>query len=214
MKTEQITTVVSIVSVLGKVLDHYGLDKQAIAKQAGIKTDITYQPNDRLSTVMLQKVWKIAKQKSGDDCMGLTYAEFIQPASLCGLGLAWITSDSLKDSINRLIRFQHAISTALDFVFNGLDDCYQIILNSKINNPVDVSVDAGIATLFHMCRITYGPELVAERVCIAHSKPECSKKFNAFFGVDVGFGAAKNQIFFLKIPLKEHLRHQTPIWQG
>ena len=122
MEPKQKTTIVSIASVLGKLLDNYGLDRLAIAQSAGIDTDIAYKPNDRISTAMLQKVWKIAETKITDDSFGITYAKLIQPASLCGLGLAWITSDSLKDSINRLVRFQHSISTNVDFKLNELDD--------------------------------------------------------------------------------------------
>jgi len=210
MNTEQPTTVVSLVSVLGKVLDHYGLDKRAIAEQVGIDTSIAYKPNDRVSTAKLQKVWKIAAQKTSDQCLGLTYAKLIQPASLCGLGLAWITSDTLNDSINRLIRFQHAVTTSADFIFNELDDCYQIVMRSTIKNPENASIDAGIATLFQMCHITYGPDLSADRVCIAHNEPDCRDKFNDFFGVNVEFNAKENQLFFPKNTFDRKLATANP----
>ena len=54
MEKGQATTIVSIASVLGQLLDHYGIDKLAIAKQAGIDMDIAYQPNDRVNASMLQ----------------------------------------------------------------------------------------------------------------------------------------------------------------
>jgi len=210
MNTEQPTTVVSLVSVLGKVLDHYGLDKRAIAEKVGIDTSIAYKPNDRVSTAKLQKVWKIAAQETSDQCLGLTYAKLIQPASLCGLGLAWITSDTLKDSINRLIRFQHAVTTSSDYVFNELDDCYQIVMRTKIKKPENVSVDAGVATLFQMCLITYGPDLTVDRVCIAHDEPDCRAKFDDFFGVNVEFNAKENQLFFTKNKFDRKLATANP----
>jgi len=101
-KIDKHTTIVSVASVLGKVLDHYGLDKYAIAKEAGIDIEVAYKPDDRISTAKLQKVWAIASEKTDNGCIGLTYAEFLQPAALCGLGLSWITSDTLKSSIERL----------------------------------------------------------------------------------------------------------------
>jgi AraC-like DNA-binding protein len=211
MQTEQLTTVASIASVLGKVLDHHGLDKFAIAKQVGIDMDIAYRPNDRISTKKLQAVWEIATQTSGDDSIGLTYAKLIQPAALSGLGLAWITSDTLKDSLNRLVRFQRAITTSVDFIVNELDDCYQIILHSKIKNPVDVSIDAAVASLFKMCQITYGPDLKVLRVRIAHKKPPKNKnRFDDFFGVDVEFNAKESQLFFSKNTLERPLGSANP----
>lgn len=197
---DSLTTVVSIASVLGKVLDNCGLDKFAIAKQVGIDVDTAYKPNDRISTAKLQKVWKIARKQSDDDCLGLMYAELIQPASLCGLGLAWITSDTLKDSINRLVRFQSSLTTATDFILNELDDCYQIILRSKIKKPEYVSIDASIASLFKMCQITYGPNLKVESIHLAHPKPKSTsiKKFDDFFGVKVKFDTTETQLLFAK----------------
>lgn len=210
MTTEKLTTIASLVSVLGKLLDHYGLDKLAIAKQAGIDTEIAYKPDDRISTAMLQKVWKIAQQQTGDGCLGITYAELIQPASLCGLGLAWITSDTLKESIKRLIRFQHALTTSTDYILNELDDCYQIVLQPKLKKPVNASMDAALATLYQMCRITYGPELKAERVCLSHSEPECKEKFNDFFGKKVEFNTAETQIIFTKNTFERKLASSNP----
>lgn len=210
MNEDQSTTIVSVVSVLGKVLDHYGLDKISIAKKAGIDVGRAYKPDDRVGTVHIQKAWKIAQQQSADDCIGLTYAKFIQPAALSGLGLAWITSDSLKDSIRRLVRFQHALTTAADISFNELDDCYQIIIRSNLKHPVNVSIDATVASLYQMCRITYGPELVPERVCIAHARPGCASEFDSFFGVHVEFDSNENQIIFSKNAFERSLATSNP----
>jgi len=210
INTECPTTVVSLVAILGKLLDHYGLDKYEIAKQVGIDTKTAYKSNDRISAAKLQKVWKIACKKTGDNCLGLTYAELIQPAALCGLGLAWITSDTLKDSINRLVRFQAALTTAADFILNELDDCYQIIIRSKLKKTEYTSIDASIATLYKMCQITYGDDLTVESVSIAHPKPDCSKKFDRFFGVKVKFDAKENQVIFAKNTLELRLVTSNP----
>jgi len=207
------TTIVSVASVLGNLLDHYGLDKYAIARQVGIDIDIAYKPNDRVSTAMLQKVWQIAVQKTSDPCIGLIYAELLQPASLCGLGLSWITSDTLKDSISRLIRFQRSISTAFDLSLNELDDSYQIIIRSHLKKPAGVTFDASIATIFRMCKITYGPELKAERVTISHPAPEpqeCADKFNEFFNVQVEFNAKETQVLFAKQAFENKLTSSNP----
>ena len=129
---------------------------------------------------------------------------------MCGLGLAWITSDTLKDSINRLVRFQAALTTSSNFILNELDDCYQIILRSKLKKTESVAIDASIATLYKMCKITYGPDLKAESVSIAHSKPDCSKKFDAFFGVKVKFDAKETQIIFTKSAFELRLVTSNP----
>lgn len=209
-QTEEHTTVASIVSVLGKLLDYYGLDKYKIAEQVGIDTTITYQPNDRISVSKLQKVWDIAQEETGDDSIGLTYATMIQPASLCGLGLAWITSDTLSDSIKRLVRFQHAISTALNYSFFEEGDFYHIVLYSKIRAPMNASVDASLASLFKMCSITYGPELRPAQVCFSHATPSKVEPFDEFFGVKVEFDSPESKIVFSKKTFDRRLASSNP----
>lgn len=210
MKNDNPTTSVSIGSVLGEVIDHYGLDKNDIAKQAGIDTNVAYGSSDRISAEKIQKVWRAVKELTGDDCVGLTYAKFIQPSSLNGLGLAWITSDSLADSIKRLIRFQHSISTAIDFTLNEIDAGYQILLRSKIKNAVDISIDASVASLLRMCRITYGPELEVERVSFSHTQPNCVEEFKEYFGIPVEFDASETMIVFPKDAFEKILVTANP----
>lgn len=210
IKTEQPATVISVGSVLGEVIGHYGLDKIEIAKQAGIDTNAIYRMSDRISAYKMQKVWEIVKELTGDDCIGLTYANYIQPASLNGLGLAWITSDSLMDSIKRLVKFQRSISTAIVFTIKEIDKRYHIILRSNLKNAVDVSIDASIASLLKMCRITFGPELEVDRVSISHEKPNCAEQFAEYFGVPVEFDAAETEIVFSKETIEKRLVTANP----
>lgn len=210
MQPEQHTTAVSLVSILGKVLDYYNIDKYAIAKQLGIDTNIAYKPDDRLSTTTIQKVWALAKKLSNDDSIGLTYAKLIQPSALNGLGLAWITSDTLKDSINRLIRFEKYLGTAASFTLKENANNYQIILHTNLAAPVDVSIDASVASLLQMCRITYSPDLKAERVCISHPTPRNTEKFNEFFGVTVEFDTPDALIQFSKTVFDHKLVTANP----
>ena len=193
---KEMTTLVSVASVLGKVLQHYGLEPESIAREAGINTDDISRSQDRLEVSKLQKVWQIALVRTRDECFGLTYAKYIQPAALYGLGLSWIASESLKDAINRLLRFQHAISTALDLKLTQSGNMYFIEINSRLKRPVSVSGDAAIATIYQMCRITFGPDIKPLEVSIAHARPKCSDEFDAFFGVPVKFDADTTRLCF------------------
>ena len=109
-----------------------------------------------------------------------------------------------------MVRFQHSISTNVDFKLNELDDCYQIVLHHHTKDPINASIDASIATLFRMCRITFGPELKPERVLIAHPKPVSYKTFDEFFSVNVEFDAPETQLFFSKNTFEMQLSSANP----
>ena len=125
------STIISAAALLADAIKHYGLDFRPIAREAGIDPDKGYRPNDRLPVNMLQKLWHLAVAYTGDPCFGLTYANFIQPAALHGLGLAWLASDTLKDGLNRLVRYQRVISTALDIQLEEHHRSYNLIFHTN-----------------------------------------------------------------------------------
>ncbi|MCP4993114.1 MAG: AraC family transcriptional regulator [Gammaproteobacteria bacterium] len=210
------TTLVTTAGLLADAIDHYGLDHRLIAQAAGIDPDKVYDPTARLPVSQLQRVWTMAVDQTGDPCFGLTFAQYIQPAALYGLGLAWISSSSLRDGLERLVRYQRVISTILQFeivpdelgcaVVLG-DDLYQ---KSYGYFPHPAAVDAGMATFYRMSRITVGPELRAERVMLKRDKPHCANRFNDFFGVEVIFSAPQNRVVFDREVLDARLSTANP----
>lgn len=206
------STIISVAALLADTIEHYGLDFRPIAREAGIDPDKGYTPNDRLPVNKLQKLWHLAVASTGDPCFGLTYASFIQPAALHGLGLAWLASDTLKDGLNRLVRYQRVVSTALDIQLEEHRTSYHLIFHSTAYSyqPASASIDAILASFFRMCRITAGPDIQPIRVMFSHKKPDCAERFNEFFGTEVEFAADDNRIVFDRETLENPLSTAHP----
>lgn len=206
------STIISAAALLADAIEHYGLDYHAIAREAGIDPDHGYSPNDRLPVSKLQKLWHLAVSHTGDLCFGLTYASFIQPAALHGLGLAWLSSDTLKDGLNRLVRYQRVVSTALNIQLEEHHETYNLIFHTNAfgGQPAIASIDAGVAAFFSMCKLTAGPDIQPTHVMFEHEKPECAKRFNEFFGIEVEFSADDNRVIFDKETLEKPLSTAHP----
>lgn len=206
------TTLVSAAALLADAIGHYGLDFRQIVIEAGIDLNKNYKPNDRLPADKLQKIWRLAVAQTGDPCFGLTYARFIQPAALHGLGLAWLASDTLKDGLNRLVRYQRVISTALNMQLEECADTYKLILHTTAfsTQPVPASIDAALAAFFRMCQITAGPDISPLEVKVGHMDYGCSDRFEQFFGTPVEFGTDEICIRFDKASLEKQLSTAHP----
>jgi hypothetical protein len=89
------STLGSTAALVVNALEHYGLDYGAIFKAAGFDADYVLSSAERVPTSKLKKLWDLSAWYSGDPCFGLTYARFVQPAALHGLGFARLASHSL-----------------------------------------------------------------------------------------------------------------------
>jgi len=200
-------TLASVAVLLASAIESYGIDFRPLASQAGIDPDRYYDPDERLPYPRLQRVWELAVAATGDACFGLTYAEFIQPAALHGMGLAWAASDTLLDGVRRLIRYQHAVSTALDIELRTQADSYRLVFRSLAHEtpPVAAAVDASLATFMRMCRITAGPTIRPRAATLTHPAPACRERFESSFGVAARFLAETNSLEFDRGALEARL---------
>ncbi|UZE95510.1 AraC family transcriptional regulator [Alkalimarinus alittae] len=192
------TTLATAVAVLKQTIQSYGLDFDAISLKAGIQPSDVYDPGNRIPVTKIQKIWKIAAEETQDDAFGLAYASYFQPAVLHGLGLAWLTSSTLKDSLNRLVRYQRVLSTVTRFSLEENKNSYCIVLDhEQLDRDLeDITADAVICSFYKMCKISMGPLIVPKSVSMKRPQPSCQDRLNAFFGIEIAFNSARNCIVF------------------
>jgi AraC-like DNA-binding protein len=201
-KESQHTTLISVASILIDTLEFYGLDYRPIIAEAGFDPNKVYPHSTRLSTAKLQKLWQLAVQYSGDSCFGLTYARYIQPSTLHGLGLSWIASHTLKEGLERLVRFQRILSSDLNLELRETNQGYCIYNTvSQSDDPLqfpDADYHSGIASIYKVCQIMLGPDIRPLRVEFEHDAPDCLERFESFFGIAVEFNGGETAIEFDK----------------
>lgn len=195
---DQYTTLATAVAVLKETVQSYGLDFDAISLKAGIEPSDIYEPGNRIPVKKIQKIWRVAAKQTNDDTFGLTYASYFQPAALHGLGLAWLTSSTLKDSFNRLIRYQKIVTTIARYSMEESPNSFCIVFDHEdLDSGFEyISTDAVICSFYKMCTISMGPSIKPKSVTMRRPKPLCQDHFNAFFGVEVQFSSARDCIIF------------------
>jgi AraC-like DNA-binding protein len=198
--TEAHSTLVSVAATLVSALESYGVGYRPVLAEAGLDPDAVYNPSERITTVQFKKLWDIALRESGDPCFGLTCGAYIQPSSLHGLGLSWIASHTLKEGLERVIRFQKILSTESMLALRETDDGYCIYDTiSQKDDPFGFPAavyDSFVAIVFRICTIMMGPDIRPARVSLEHVAPACTERFTEFFGIPVEFSAKENAIEF------------------
>ena len=196
------TNLVSIGFVLVNVLKSYHLDYHKILKEAGFDADKEYLPTNRVPFKKIVKLWELTVQYSKDPCIGLVYATHIQPSSLHGLGFSFLASCTLKDGLERLVRFQRILSTQLRLTLKETDNGYglfHMLINKKRSIQIpDAAIHGRIASVYKICQLMMGPELRPLRVSFEHPEPQCIDKFTEFFNTEVTFNAGETGIVFDK----------------
>jgi AraC-like DNA-binding protein len=181
---------------IARTLDARGLDSAALFLRAGLDSAILRDPNGRYPVSKMAKLWRIAVEETGDPCLGLRAAAYVQPATFQSLGLAMMASQSLEDALQRAARFSRIVSNAVDVVIvhtpKGVKEVVRFLDDTPI---VDEGIDLFMASTFKLGRMLTGYDPVPLEIKLCRSgTPAMRKEFEAYFGCPVRFEAKENSL--------------------
>ena len=194
----EITTLGSLAALIAETLHRCDVDAEQIFARAGIESFSSKDPDVRMPTQKMFKVWNLAIEATEDPCFGLRVARQFQPAVLQGLGFAWLASDTLLDALNRVVRYSRFINTAAELRLEEKTDTTDLvaIMPDDLPNYVPAGVDLGMAMFLRMCQITAGRSLMPVHLGLQRPEPPCKAVFYEMFGSSIEFDAADNRLCF------------------
>jgi len=198
--------------MIARTLDNYGISGTDLFKEANIDLSSPNDPENRVPSINMQKAWHLSVQATNDPCFGLAVAKNIQPAALHGLGFSWIASDTLKDALNRLVRYYRILVNAGEIVLEEKDKTLFLWLKIPEHGGriAYASLDMGLGMFVQLCRLTAGPSFSPIRVEFQRQDPEnekegSSKEFTDYFDCEIAYGQQENKIGFSVEDLEKHL---------
>lgn len=209
---EEATTVGTAATLIGCALQDYGIDAESIFHDVGLDYHSAMSPGTRYPTVKMQEMWRLAVQRSGDPCFGLSVAEHLQPQALRGLGFVWLSSETLFDALTRLVRYQRLISTVADISLEEVNDSVNLVLNilPSYECVEPASIDAALAVFMRMCRMAMCEPFRPKRMMLRRARPPCMERFESFFQAPIQFSAGENILCFDPQPLRKPLPGSDP----
>ncbi|HHH44427.1 MAG TPA: AraC family transcriptional regulator [Gammaproteobacteria bacterium] len=210
--TEEDTTIGAAASLIGCTLRDYGISVTDVFRDAGLDPEAAIAADVRYPFEKMQRMWRLAVERSGDPCFGLAVAGHIQPQALHGLGFMWLSSDTLLDALERLVKYQRMISTVADIRLEEQKESVQLHVDFR-RSTADIeyaSLDAAVGVFVNMCRIATCETFNPVRLSLERPRPDCAERFEDLFRSPVEFGAAANIIDFDPVQLREPLPGANP----
>jgi AraC-like DNA-binding protein len=198
-------------NILWKLIDANGHDPEPLYRDAGIDPGLLNQPGARIPYTRVNRVWARATELIDDPCFGLKGYKFWHPSYLHALGYAWLASHTLREAINRFVRYLRILSeipfVKLEEDSTGFTFVYDVQL---LHLRIPAQVDSGMATTIHMCRLNFGADLKPKAVTFAHAEPPCASEYLALFKSPVYFSAARDSMTLYLADVDKHLAGTNP----
>jgi len=194
--------------VVWKAVETYGLDARALFERAGLDPVNLADPTARYPYRDVRKVWELAIEETGDPCFALTAARHWHPSNFHALGYAWLASRSLKEALQRLIRYFRVVTTdpeTLSLVETDVAYEFLIDASSVVYRGLDEEYEFILAILVGACRLSLGEGFSPRRVCLQRSPSSCEDRYATFFGCRPEFDASNYLLSFDKAALEQRL---------
>ena len=206
---KQSSTLSTLILPIAKALRLEGLDPMELMEQAGIDPASVINPDRRIPVENMQRLWNLAGEASGDESFGLLAAEQLQPATLQGLGLAVLASDTIYDALRRLVRFSRVFSTGLVLQLQEHDELVdlELLTDGELSGqPLNwLSYDFGVGLIVALCRITLGEYFSPINIQCLRPPPADPDRFSAILGSRIEYDAGRNCITFVRADIEEPL---------
>jgi AraC-like DNA-binding protein len=207
------STLSTIAALIFRCLAKHGCDSQKLFQQADLNPEMIKDPDARYPVKRMQRLWELAVEETGEEAFGILLAKEFQPGALQGLGFAWLTSDTLRDAINRLVRYTNLITTAVKWtLYDEKGKCCLVLepTSDYLNDLVPASIDAGLAMAVQMCRLSAIPDMVPLQVDLSRKAPPNIKIYKDFFKAPVNFSAKQNALLFSQEQIEQSLIFANP----
>ncbi len=198
---ESHTTLATWALAIERALIAEGHDPAPLFQIANIDRAILNNPQARLPIMSMWELWRAAVEKTQNDAFGITVAEHVFPTHLNALLFAIQSSQSLREIIERLIRYSTVVSTIINLSLIEDSNCQQARLrfislaqdDERPNAPFDAFLAIAVKNIRDVMAMS--EEGIIE-IHLRRPEPKNLDKFKQFFNRPISFGCAHNDLIF------------------
>lgn len=121
------STLASWAGAIAKTLEQRGVDSQAVFVSAGLDIDKIRDSNARFSGMEMARLWRACTEASADPAFGLGVYQNRSSTTFHGVGMALEASSTLRELIDRLIKFSRLISTVAEIKLRQRGDKHWLL---------------------------------------------------------------------------------------
>jgi AraC-like DNA-binding protein len=200
------STLATWAATILRALEARGIDVQLLASRAGIDPS-ALGPEARVPREALNRLWELAVEATGDPAFGIEVSRHTAQTTFHALGYAVLASVTLKEALERIIRYRRLIGDVLDLQLVDAGDRYrfQIDVSSHPGVPFQ-AVDAIAATCVRQARLLHAPRPCEPLVVMfARPAPADLVPYRRAFRTTPRFGGAVNALEYARADVEERL---------
>jgi AraC-like DNA-binding protein len=189
------TTLGTWVKAICRALEAVGCDSTVLLAEAGFDLKALDGPTARCPLTQTARLWGLAVAATGDPAFGIKVASHIKQTTFHALGYGLSASSTLKEAFERVQRYCHVASDAIEYEFSRHGTEYHFVIEPA--GPVaDESVDALVAAYLRMCRSLIGHDYSPLRIEFRRARPALIEDFERLLRAPLQFGAAQTRLVF------------------
>src|SRR5712671_1042237 len=132
------TTLGTWVKAICRALEAAGCDSAALLAEAGLDLRYLDGPRARAPLTHTERLWKLAVAATGDPAFGIKVASHIKQTTFHALSYGLSASSTLKEAFERVQRYCHVASDAIEYEFSRSGSEYHFVIDSDaIERPLD-----------------------------------------------------------------------------
>jgi AraC-like DNA-binding protein len=163
---------------------------------------------ERVDVELIGYVWREVARLSGDPAIGVNAVEhYFQPASWRSVGLAVLCSSSVREALERLVRYAVFLTEVSNFSLVEEDDCLVVSMETMVPGEVvgyEV-MDFGFAAILKLLRMISHDTLEPVEVRLLRPKPDDIGPYLRSFGENVRFDQIDTAVVFKLVDVDKPL---------
>jgi AraC-like DNA-binding protein len=205
----KVSTLAALILPIAKALRLQGVDPMELLEEAGIDASHVINADRRIDIEHMQDLWRLATAATGDEAIGLHAAEQLQPATLQGLGLGFLASDTIYAALQRLARFSRILSSGLNLELQERGEYVDLVYSYNVADlPPDhvwQGFDFAMGLVLVMCRLTLGEYVSPISIEAERPRPQNPEVFESMLGCRLKFECERNCLTFVRADIVDHL---------
>jgi AraC-like DNA-binding protein len=169
----------------------YGIDPQEVFAVADLDMSRLDVPGARYPWDNLRVLWEESTRRTGDPCFGLTVGARVRVSVYHAIGCSWISSASLLEALQRLIRYREILSTVDLHVALDLEAEEYWCLSVSFPDPSLASgranVDGFARGLIGLMKAATRPEFFPASIDLPHDDAGQAERYREALGPNVSF---------------------------
>ncbi len=152
-------------------------------------------PSVRVAEAAAETAWRLAAMLTGDDALGVHFAESLPRGALDLIEYALRSSPSLGDGIDRLARYGRLLSDRVAVRTHRDERSLLFLVHDIATTPLHPArAEFALSVALKLARDCTGADIAPLRVCFAHPAPDDTSEHRRFFHGRVRFAAGSSSM--------------------